>query len=422
MAVTFDREQVNSGYNLSKINTNFQRIEEALEDAISRSGENPNTMEADLDLNNNDLLNGGVGNFTNIFVDGVDVHDLTGTQGPQGEQGPPGADGLGVPAGGTTGQVLKKASNADNDTVWATDAEGIGGSTGSTDNRLLRSDGTGGATLQSSAITVDDSGNMSGVGTINGYTPREVLTANRTYYIRSDGSDSNTGLANTSGGAFLTVQKAIDTAYGLDLNGFNVMISVGAGTYTGANTISSPWVGKGSVSVVGAGSTTIISTTGASCFRAEGFGVTITLQNMKLQTTTSGVCIQTIRGAVIRWSGIEFGVCAGFHVEAVGQSQAYAFGDYTISGGAVAHLHANNYSSITVAGQTVTLTGTPAFSAWFAGVAFGNVTIASTTFVGSATGARYLAHKTGVIETAGAGATYFPGNATGSTATGGQYL
>lgn len=40
------------------------------------------------------------------------------------------------------------------------------GSTGSTDNALLRADGTGGATLQASSVTVDDSGNMSGVGTL----------------------------------------------------------------------------------------------------------------------------------------------------------------------------------------------------------------------------------------------------------------
>jgi hypothetical protein len=32
--------------------------------------------------------------------------------------GPPGSDGAGVPAGGTTNQVLAKASNADNDTDW----------------------------------------------------------------------------------------------------------------------------------------------------------------------------------------------------------------------------------------------------------------------------------------------------------------
>lgn len=42
----------------------------------------------------------------------------------------------------------------------------IKGSTGSTDNRLLRADGTGTVTAQNSAITVDDSGNTSGMGTL----------------------------------------------------------------------------------------------------------------------------------------------------------------------------------------------------------------------------------------------------------------
>ena len=40
----------------------------------------------------------------------------------------------------------------------------IGGSTGSTDNAILRADGTGGVTLQNSAVTIDDSGNLT-VGT-----------------------------------------------------------------------------------------------------------------------------------------------------------------------------------------------------------------------------------------------------------------
>ena len=51
-----------------------------------------------------------------------------GPQGPAGPAGPAGADGkdgLGVPSGGTTGQVLAKKSNADNDTEW-TDASGGG--------------------------------------------------------------------------------------------------------------------------------------------------------------------------------------------------------------------------------------------------------------------------------------------------------
>ena len=63
---------------------------------------------------------------------------------------------------------------------------------------------------------------------------REQLTANRTYYVRTDGSDGNNGLANSSGGAFLTIQKAIDTVAALDLSIYNVTVQVADGTYTGA--------------------------------------------------------------------------------------------------------------------------------------------------------------------------------------------
>lgn len=43
---------------------------------------------------------------------------LQGPQGVQGPQGPAGEDGVGVPSGGTEGQVLSKASGTDYDTVW----------------------------------------------------------------------------------------------------------------------------------------------------------------------------------------------------------------------------------------------------------------------------------------------------------------
>lgn len=43
----------------------------------------------------------------------------TGATGPAGTDGADGADGVGVPAGGTTGQVLAKASGADHDTGWS---------------------------------------------------------------------------------------------------------------------------------------------------------------------------------------------------------------------------------------------------------------------------------------------------------------
>lgn len=68
--------------------------------------------------------------------------------GPQGIQGPAGQDGVGIPAGGTTGQVLAKKSGTDYDTEWV-DQTGGGGS---------GEPGEDGGYYQPS---VDDEGNLS---------------------------------------------------------------------------------------------------------------------------------------------------------------------------------------------------------------------------------------------------------------------
>jgi hypothetical protein len=60
-------------------------------------------------------------------------------------------------------------------------------------------------------------------------------SGNTTFYVRTDGSDSNSGLVNNAGGAFLTIQKAADVVYGIDWNGFRPTIQVADGTYAAAN-------------------------------------------------------------------------------------------------------------------------------------------------------------------------------------------
>lgn len=60
-----------------------------------------------------------------IVKNGVDYS--RGATGPQGPQGNPGVNGIGVPAGGLTGQILQKVSGDDYDTEWVTPSGGGGG-------------------------------------------------------------------------------------------------------------------------------------------------------------------------------------------------------------------------------------------------------------------------------------------------------
>jgi hypothetical protein len=60
---------ISSGYaSQTQLNENFENINTALNNTLSRDGSAPNAMNADLDLNNNDLLN-----VKAIYVDGVNV-------------------------------------------------------------------------------------------------------------------------------------------------------------------------------------------------------------------------------------------------------------------------------------------------------------------------------------------------------------
>lgn len=78
---------------------------------------------------------------------------------------PVGKGGTGLIALGTALQVLRVNAGA-TALEYAAASGGVGGSTGATDNRVLRADGTGGATLQNSAVTIDDSGNVTGVAAL----------------------------------------------------------------------------------------------------------------------------------------------------------------------------------------------------------------------------------------------------------------
>ena len=74
MAKTPTLSIVSTGWlSSTQINQNFQDIETAFENTISRDGSTPNTMEADFDLNGYDLLNVGSLDADSLTVAGTDL-------------------------------------------------------------------------------------------------------------------------------------------------------------------------------------------------------------------------------------------------------------------------------------------------------------------------------------------------------------
>lgn len=77
MAVDITLTDIGSGFNRSTINDNFAAIAEAFENSLGRQGTTPNSMNADLDMDSNDLLNVGDIQTNRIFVDGEEFVPAT---------------------------------------------------------------------------------------------------------------------------------------------------------------------------------------------------------------------------------------------------------------------------------------------------------------------------------------------------------
>lgn len=241
---------------------------------------------------------------------------------------------------------------------------------------------------------------------------RELLSANRIYYVRTDGSNSNTGLADNAGGAFLTIQKAMDQAFlALDLNGYNVDIVCRTGAAT-AFFARNPQVGRGNITITGDTTTpancTITAATG-DCVEANA--ATFEVRGFRLVSTTgNGISLQN--GARVRHGNIEYGTCGLDHVVST-QSTPTQVAANTIIGGAQHHHHIADGSVAFLIGQTLTISGTPAFSERFIGVNSSKVRWESMTVVGACTGIRFLVHRNSCLDASGALQTAIPGSIPG---------
>lgn len=257
------------------------------------------------------------------------------------------------------------------------------------------------------------------------------ITAATDFYLSPTGSDA-TG-DGSSGAPWATLQYAYNwiVANTVNLGGWVIRLNMANGTYTGPLNATVPPL-SGPVQILGNAAnpaSVIVNVANANAIEAQ-FGVTLDVEHVTLQasgTSAGGSGLVAAQGGTITFDDIVFNACGNAHIFASFGAQVRAGTKYQITGGAQQHILATSGSTVIQSPITsnvaITLTGTPAFSANFIeswGLAY--VYAPNSVFSGGATGARYAAHNNGVIDTNGKAATYFPGNAAGTTVNGGLYV
>lgn len=194
------------------------------------------------------------------------------------------------------------------------------------------------------------------------YGLREKIIGDRTYYVRTDGSDSNSGLSNGSGGAFLTIQKAIDTAYRtIDLNGNSVIIRVATGTYTGTMKVMGVMAGQNSsaarpLQIIGDETTpgnVIIHVTGDDAVEASNHAH-VYLAGCTLKTTGTGRGIYTENHAIIETQNVVWDDCHHEMILAAHGSIIRATGPLSFLGDAESWVHATSGALVDFSSQNIT--------------------------------------------------------------------
>jgi len=243
------------------------------------------------------------------------------------------------------------------------------------------------------------------------------------WFVLTNGSDSNAGTASNASTAFRTIQKAVNTVAKFWYTNITpVTIQLGPGIYN-ENVTLLPYGGNAIITIGNETNANIAPSSGDAVVAAGPIGGWW-ISNVKLWAT-NGSCINASQGAsIVVGTGVNFATAnsGNYHMLANNNGAIIVSGNYTVSGGARNHYYATRGSVINSSvNPTLTISGTPAFTAFAACDDAGVVAIFNATFNGSATGKRFDISLNGVMHTLSGSATYFPGNAAGTTNSGAQY-
>lgn len=245
-----------------------------------------------------------------------------------------------------------------------------------------------------------------------------------TLYVRADGDDANSGFADTSGGAFATLQRAANVAVACFST---ATIVVGAGTF--ASLVADlPSPGSCRLTIIGAGraSTTIGSIVIGEGVNAGVYDVTVASAAGRGITVSGHGASCFIGENTDPAKTLAFGACLNGHLLAQNGARL-ALMDYHVAGGCASgpHIELTGMSRATLSGEQTIDANVAVSGGWIKGRGPCLIDFINNSFAlggHTVTGPRYDLQGNCVCDTHGAGASYLPGSTAGSSATGGQYL
>ena len=268
---------------------------------------------------------------------------------------------------------------------------------------------------------------------------REVLTENRTYYVRTNGVDTNTGLVNDAAGAFLTIQHAVDVVATLDIAGYTVTIQLADATYT-ENVQLKEVVGysivgnliiKGNTATPANVINSPVGVLSKAAFYSSGIQSEWLIMDMQLSVLSgSATACSLVSDSNSRlWFGnIIFAQSKQAHLRASAGGVIQAYSSYSITGNATFHglssaggilrVQLDYLTNLAIA---VTITPTVAFTAFYSAQSNSAILANGSTYTAAAsTGKHFDSHSGGLLVFVAA-ETGLGGDALGTLSSGGIF-
>ena len=271
-------------------------------------------------------------------------------------------------------------------------------------------------------------------------------TAQTTYYVRTDGNDANNGSANTSVGAFLTLQGAYDyICRYVDCAGFRAIIKLADGTYTGTLLTRGKAPVGGAITIEGntvsRTSVVLAAATDTNCIEHYASGSLLFVHGVTFKPAANYDSFRVGAAAPFNFTNVAFDVTNSPRC-VIGYAQSKAavswqdpyyedFGSSEVIG--PEGPTSVGYFWISVLGASfeadhqldIKCDITVTEHAWLVSEGNAQADVPYTqdaASTGTVTGSRYLVNGNGVLNTFGSGDSYVPGSVAGTTATGGQVL